>query len=86
MLAARPIPMTARFAACGLAFGLLLQGCEKPVTIPPPPPAPLPPHAGPPPARLCTVSPFSVKDGGSANVEMVVSNEGGYCAATVNIR
>jgi hypothetical protein len=72
-----------RIAACGLTLGVLLQGCEKPVVIPPPPPPPLPPHAGPPPAKLCSVSPFSVKDGGTADVQMTVSHEGGYCAATL---
>jgi hypothetical protein len=71
-------------AACGVMLGLLLQGCAKPeAPPPPPPPPPLPPHAGPPPARLCSVAPFSVKDGGTADVHMTVSNDGGYCAATL---
>lgn len=83
MLAARPVPMKARLAACGLTLGLLLQGCEKPVIVPPAPPPPLPPHAGPPPARLCEVGPFAVKDGGNTDVQMTVSSEGGYCAATL---
>jgi hypothetical protein len=65
-------------------LALLLQGCAQPVPQPPPaPPPPLPPHAGPPLARVCTVSPFAVKTGGSADITMVVSHEGGYCAATL---
>ena len=83
MLAARPFLFTARMAASGLSLGLLLQGCAKPEVPPPPPPPQLPFHAGPPPAKFCSVSPFAVKDGGNANVQMVVSSEGGYCAATV---
>jgi hypothetical protein len=50
---------------------------------PPEPPAPPPPHAGPPPAAFCSVAPFTVKTGGSADVRMIVSHEGGYCAATL---
>jgi hypothetical protein len=83
VLAATPLPLMARLTVLGLTLGLVLQGCEKPLIAPPPPPQPLPPHAGPPPARLCTVAPFSVKDGGNADVQMTVSNEGGYCAATL---
>ena len=65
-------------------LGALLQGCAKPEAPPPAgPPPPLPPHAGPPPAQRCTVTPFTVKDGGSADVGMSLSNEGGYCAATL---
>jgi hypothetical protein len=60
----------------------LLAGCQQP---PPPvvvaPPPPLPPHLGPPPAALCTVAPFKVADGGTADVSMTLSNDGGYCAA-----
>jgi hypothetical protein len=39
----------------------------------------LPPAA----ARACTVAPFQVTDGGTAAVSMTLSNEGGYCAATL---
>jgi hypothetical protein len=74
----------ARMAACGATLAVLLQGCaQPPAPPPPPPPPPLPHHAGPPPAKTCTVAPFSVKDGGTADVQMTVSNEGGYCAATL---
>jgi hypothetical protein len=74
----------ARMAACGATLAVLLQGCaQPPAPQPPPPPPPLPHHAGPPPAKTCTVAPFSVKDGGTADVQMTVSNEGGYCAATL---
>jgi len=63
---------------------MTLQGCAKQdVVAAPPPPATLPPHAGPPPARVCTVQPFSVKDGGTADVAMTISGDGGYCAATL---
>ena len=67
-----------------LAFGVLLAGCQP--KAPPPvaeAPPPLPPHAGPPPATSCKVAPFHVTDGGAAPVSMSVSNEGGYCAATL---
>ncbi len=71
-------------AACALMLGAALVGCAKPEAPPPaPPPTALPPHAGPPPAAQCSVNPFSVRDGGTANVVMSVSNEGGYCAATL---
>ncbi len=74
----------ARGTACILMLGALVQGCAQPAAAPPAAAAvPLPPHAGPPPARRCTVSPFHVKDGGSADVQMTLSNEGGYCAATL---
>jgi hypothetical protein len=72
-----------RVSAGGAMLALLLQGCAQPPAPVVAPPAPLPPHAGPPPARLCTVSPFSVKTGGTADIAMVVSHEGGYCAATL---
>jgi hypothetical protein len=73
-----------RVMAGGATLALVLQGCAQPAAAPQAAaPAPLPPHAGPPPARLCTVAPFSVKTGGTADVAMVVSNEGGYCAATL---
>lgn len=67
----------------GLAGLAALAGC----TQAPKPAAPearrLPPHAGPPPAQFCQVAPFTVADGGSAGVAMTVSNEGGFCAATL---
>ena len=85
MLAARPDRLIATKAVgTVLMLGVMLAGCAKPEAPPPAgPPAPLPPHAGPPPAAQCTVAPFSVKDGGSADVAMSVSSEGGYCAATL---
>ncbi len=88
MLAARPgrliAPNIAGSAACALLLCAVLQGCAKPAAPPPPePPPPLPPHAGPPAAQQCSVTPFSVKDGGSADVVMTLSSEGGYCAATL---
>lgn len=65
------------------ALTVLLSGCQKP-------PAPviqeatrLPPHMGPPPAQSCTVAPFHVTDGGTAAINMVVSNDGGFCAASL---
>jgi hypothetical protein len=66
-----------------LAISAPLTGCQKP----PPPvaeaPPPLPPHLGPPPAANCLVAPFTVHDGGTVTVKMTVSNDGGYCAATL---
>jgi hypothetical protein len=32
------------------------------------------------------VAPFTVKDGGTADVTMTLSNEGGYCAATLTAK
>lgn len=63
----------------------VLAGCKPPPppAVAPPPPPPLPPHIGPPPAAHCSVAPFKVADGGTATVTMSVSNEGGYCAATL---
>ncbi len=68
-----------------LALALAVQACQpKPLPpAPPPPPPPPPPHVGPPPAAKCNVAPFHVADGGSATVEITLSNEGGYCAATL---
>ena len=67
-----------------LVFALLLSGCEKPpVPVAEAPPAPLPLHRGPPPATVCTVAPFHVADGGTAAIAMTISNDGGYCAATL---
>ncbi len=68
-------------AMIGLAA--LVAGCARP----PPPmveaPPQLPPHLGPPPAASCIVAPFHVADGGTTNVTMTVSNDGGYCAAAL---
>ncbi len=67
-----------------LFAAVMLAGCHAaPPPAPPPPPAPLPPHIGPPPAKSCTVAPFKVTNGGTADIAMTVSNEGGYCAATL---
>ncbi len=90
MLAARPSRVIALKTAArasvlpALVLCAVLQGCAKPeAPPPPPPPAPLPPHAGPPAAQRCSVLPFTIKDGGSADVTMTLSSEGGYCAATL---
>jgi hypothetical protein len=66
-----------------VGLGLLLVGCAKPPAPVVEAPAPLPPHLGPPPAANCTVAPFHVADGGTADVAMSVSNDGGFCAATL---
>lgn len=66
-----------------LFIAVSLASCAPPPKPPPPPPPPLPPHLGPPPAAACNVAPFEVADGGSAKIAMSVSNEGGYCAATL---
>jgi hypothetical protein len=66
-----------------LSFAVCLASCAPPPKPPPPPPPPLPPHLGPPPAASCSVAPFQVADGGTAKVAMTLSNEGGYCAATL---
>jgi hypothetical protein len=64
-----------------LAAGVLLAGCQpKPAAVVETPDY-IPPHAGPPPAATCTVAPFHVPDGGTTDVAITVSNEGGYCAA-----
>ncbi len=64
-----------------LAVAWLLTGCAKPPAPVAEAPGQLPPHLGPPPAALCTVAPFRVADGGTAAIAMVVSNDGGFCAA-----
>jgi hypothetical protein len=71
----------ARTLSTILAISVLLAGCQPPPAPPPAALAPLPPHAGPPPAATCQVAPFAVPDGGTTNVSVTVSNEGGYCAA-----
>jgi len=66
-----------------IGMGGLLSGCAKsPVPVVEAPPA-LPPHLGPPPAASCIVAPFHVADGGTADIGMTVSNDGGYCAAAL---
>ncbi len=73
--------MHARLAIPG-ALALLLAGCAQ--TPPPaPPPPPLPAHLGPPPAATCKVAPYQISEGGTGTVQMTVSNDGGYCAATL---
>ncbi len=77
-------PRLAPFLVSGtLMLGLLLSGCAKPPAPVAEAPPPLPPHLGPPPAALCTVAPFHVADGGTASVSMVISNDGGFCAASL---
>ncbi len=65
----------------------IMAGCAKPPPPapppPPPPPPPLPPHLGGPPAAQCSVVPFTVADGGTVTVSMTLSDDGGYCAATL---
>ncbi len=77
--------MSVKFLLPVLMLGLAVQACApKPAEpAPPPPPPPPPPHIGPPAAETCVVAPFHVADGGTAAVDMTVSNEGGYCAATL---
>ena len=66
-----------------MTLATLLVSCAPPAKppAPPPPPPQAPPHYGPPMASLCQVAPFTVSDGGTANVTMAISNDGGYCAA-----
>ncbi len=67
-----------------LAFALLLSGCAKPpAPVAEAPAGPLPLHRGPPPAASCSVAPFHAADGGTTAVSMTLSNDGGYCAATL---
>ena len=77
-------PRLAPVLASGtLVLALLLQGCEKPPAPVAEAPVALPPHLGPPPAAQCTVAPFHVADGGTATVAMTISNDGGFCAASL---
>ncbi len=71
------------FVPVPLAMAALLAGCAKPPIPVAEAPGRLPPHLGPPPAALCTVAPFHVVDGGTASVAMVISNDGGFCAASL---
>ena len=73
----------ASLVPCTLALASLLAGCAKPPAPVAEAPEQLPPHLGPPPASLCTVAPVHVADGGTASISMVVSNDGGYCAASL---
>jgi hypothetical protein len=66
-----------------IGLGALLSGCAKPPVPIVEAPPPLPPHLGPPPAATCLVAPFHIADGGSADVAMTISNDGGYCAASL---
>ncbi len=75
--------MQPRLTTALLASLALLSSCAKPPAPVVEAPPPLPPHLGPPPAALCTVAPFHVADGGTANISMTVSNDGGFCAASL---
>ena len=81
--------MQPRLAVPTLASGtlvcaLLLSGCQTPpAAVAEAPATPLPLHRGPPPAATCSVTPFHVADGGTTEVAMTISNDGGYCAATL---
>lgn len=66
-----------------LLIASLLVACAKPPAPVAEAPTRLPPHLGPPPAAQCSVAPFHVADGGTASIAMAVSNDGGYCAATL---
>lgn len=73
--------MNARVILGFAAISLAVQGCS-----PKPPLAPtaeMPLHYGPPPARVCTLSPFALTDGAATPVAMTISNDGGYCAIMV---
>ena len=70
-------------SALALLAALLPGGCAKPPAAVAEAPPPLPPHLGPPPAAICTLTPFHVTDGGIASVAMTISNDGGYCAVTL---
>lgn len=65
------------------AASLVVCGCQKPPAPVAEAPPPLPPHLGPPPAAICNVAPFKVADGGTTPVSMTISNDGGYCAASL---
>ena len=69
--------------SCTLAVLGLLAGCAKPPVPVAEAPGQLPPHLGPPPAALCTVAPFHVADGGTTALSVVISNDGGFCAASL---
>ena len=72
-----------RFAPSGaLTAVALLAACAKPPVPVVEAPVQLPPHQGSP-AAVCTVAPFHAADGGTATINMVISNDGGYCAASL---
>ncbi len=79
----QPFRPASLVAPAVLGLGLLLAGCQKPPAAEVEAPPPLPPHLGPPPAATCVVSPVKVSDGGTAEVTMTISNDGGYCAASL---
>ena len=78
-----PPRLALSLASCCLVLTSLLAGCAKPPVPVAEAPEQLPPHLGPPPAALCTVAPFHVADGGTTAVSMVISNDGGFCAASL---
>ena len=81
-----PVPprsLALSLVPCTLALAGLLSGCAKPPAPVAAAPEQLPPHLGPPPAALCTVAPFHVADGGTTAISMVISNDGGFCAAAL---
>ncbi len=74
---------TRRALACStLTAAALLAGCAKPPVPVVEAPMQLPPHQGSP-AAVCTVAPFHAVSGGTTTVAMTVSNDGGYCAASL---
>ena len=75
---------TARLLApSALSAVALLAACAKPPAPVAEAPVQLPPHLGPPPAAVCSVAPFHVTDGGTTAIAMVISNDGGFCAASL---
>ena len=72
--------MNARVIFGFAVISLAAQGCSP---RPPVQAAAMPLHYGPPPARLCKLSPFALAEGASTPVQMTVSNDGGYCAIMV---
>lgn len=78
-----PRSLALSLVPCTLALASLLAGCAKPPAPVAAAPDQLPPHLGPPPAALCTVAPFHVADGGTSAISMVISNDGGFCAASL---
>ncbi len=60
----------------------LLQGCApKPSIVEEA--APSPDLYGRVPARACTVTPIVLRDGGESATTMTVTNDGGFCAASL---
>jgi hypothetical protein len=79
----QPIRPAFLIFTCVVGLAATLSACQKPPVAVVEAPPPLPPHLGPPPAGFCTVTPFKVADGGAAVVSMVISNDGGFCAAAL---